>query len=136
MPKVQAHIGQQTYKTQVEARTHHILADEPLERNGGDLGFTPTELLSASLASCTAITLKMYVDRKEWLVEDIWVEVDHETTQMNQTQFRRRIQVHAHLDDAQLQSLLKIANACPVHKLLSGQIEVSTQINQDESRTV
>ena len=64
MSRATARIGTTPYAVKVEARGHTILADEPRSRGGADLGPTPYDLLLASLAACTAITLRMYADRK------------------------------------------------------------------------
>ena len=64
-----ATIGKQKYKTEIQAGNHIIMADEPEELGGGNLGFTPTELLESSLAACTAMTIRMYADRKGWDLE-------------------------------------------------------------------
>lgn len=137
MPKVLARIGGDKYKTSIQARTHTILADEPVELGGEDQGPAPAELLSASLASCTAITLKMYIARKQWAVEHVEVEVDYNTDNtLNITKFTRKIRVDATLEQKQLESLMKIANTCPIHKILDRQIQIETHLKLHESRTV
>ena len=64
-----------TYKTDITNGTHNLIADEPISIGGTDLGLNPGELLEASLASCTTITLRMYINRKEWQVDEIEVNV-------------------------------------------------------------
>ncbi len=68
-------IGKQQYKTEIQAGNHIIMADEPVEVGGQDLGFTPTELLESSLAACTAMTIRMYADRKGWGLEKVEIKV-------------------------------------------------------------
>jgi len=105
--------------------------DEPLDKGGKDLAPKPGELLAASLASCTAITLKMYIDRKAWEVGDIFVDVDIDRDDaITETSFTRSIKFgNADLDADQLKRLMFIANACPVHKMLSNQIKIKTNFS-------
>jgi putative redox protein len=129
METVKAIIGNEKYKTRLLSSNNEIVADEPVALGGTDLGFAPAELLCASLASCTAITLRMYADRKEWEVAQISVTVDHERDNANNiSHLTRRISIEGNLDDSQTGRLLAIANACPIHKLLTGKIEVATEI--------
>ncbi|MEN9302374.1 MAG: hypothetical protein RL264_803 [Bacteroidota bacterium] len=115
------------YRTSISARNHTIIADEPFEENGSDLGMMPTELLAGALASCTSITLRMYADRKEWDVESFEVEVELiRDTASGQTTFLRKVNLIGNLDETQRKRILSIANACPVHKILTGSIQVET----------
>lgn len=129
--KVSAVTGKDAYLTNISARNHTILTDEPIEQGGKDLAPKPGELLAASLASCTAITLKMYLDRKGWEVGDIVVDVDIDTdSPITNTVFSRSISFsNSQLDEAQLKRVDLIANACPIHKMLSNTIEIKTKIN-------
>ncbi|MGV4414215.1 OsmC family protein [Chryseobacterium sp. T1] len=129
--KVSAVTGKEAYLTKVTARDHTILIDEPSEQGGKDLAPKPTELLAASLASCTAITLKMYFDRKGWEVGDIVVDVEIDVdSPITKTIFSRSISFsNSQLDEAQLKRVDLIANACPIHKMLSSTIEIKTKIN-------
>ena len=124
---VTATIGRDAYKTELVTSGHHVVADEPEELGGGNLGPAPGEFLMISLASCTAITLRMYADRKKWDVEKIKVEVAFEKTQ-TKTIFKREISFEGELDDEQRTRLLQIANSCPVHKTLTSQIEINTSL--------
>ena len=69
-------IGKENYSTKITSNNHLFVADEPTELGGRDLGPSPFDLLNAALGTCTAITLKMYVDRKGWEVEEIKITVD------------------------------------------------------------
>jgi putative redox protein len=80
-----------------------------------------------SLASCTAITVRMYADRKQWLLEKIRVEVSSEKIDET-TRFIRHIYLEGTLTDDQRVRLLQIANACPVHKVLTNPIEINTEL--------
>ncbi len=122
---VTATIGKDHYKTELMTSGHQTIVDEPEELGGTNLGPAPGELLMISLASCTAITLRMYADRKKWNVEKIRVEVAFEKAQYK-TIFKREISFEGDLDDDQRARLLQIANSCPVHKTLTKPIEIET----------
>lgn len=122
-----ASIASTAYRTEIRNGRHELTADEPLNLGGGDAGPTPDELLEAALASCTAITLRMYANRKEWPVTEINVAVSLERKD-DKTIFTRNIQVEGTLDEVQKERLLQIAKACPVSKTLSGSIDINTQI--------
>ena len=129
MVQVKASIGKERYKTLVRSENKEILADEPLDSGGADLGFSPSELLAGALASCTAITLRMYADRKNWDMDEVNVNVQFERdASKNISQFIRNIQIRGNIDDEQKSRLLTIANACPIHKTLSGTININTEI--------
>lgn len=128
--RVQADIGVEKYFTKVSAGANTIITDEPIDKGGGNKGFNPYEVLAASLASCTAATLRMYIDRKQWQVGKISVEVILENDPQNHVaHFKRYISYEdAQLDEVQKKRLLAIAEACPVHKLLNGSIHINTLI--------
>ncbi len=126
--KVLARIGTEKYYTEVTAGKNKIITDEPLDKGGQDKGFNPFELLAASLATCTVATLRMYIDRKGWSVPEIDVEVELENyPQTKNTLFTRKISYgEALLGAEQLARLHQIADACPVHKMLHGNMEINT----------
>lgn len=128
MKETTAITGREKYKTIIRSATNEIIADEPIELGGKDLGFEPGQLLTASLGSCTSITLRMYADRKEWDVEEISVKVTLNDEDKNNPILMRIIEIKANLDEQQKSRLLTIANACPVHKLLSKGIEIITKM--------
>jgi putative redox protein len=129
MIKVKAVIGQTDFKTDVFTETNSIISDEPLDNGGQDRGFNPYELLASSLASCTCATLKMYLNRKDWEVKEIIVEVTLERDKENNiTNLNRKIAFEGNLTDEQQQRLLGIANACPVHKILTNPIQITTSL--------
>jgi putative redox protein len=108
------------YEHEIEMREHRLIADEPEDRGGRDQGPKPTELLAASLASCTAITIEMYADRKEWDLGQVEVAVDfNEGTRESSAKFKVEIKVPAELDDQQRERILVIAGMCPVHRALA-----------------
>jgi putative redox protein len=110
------------YEHEVELREHGLVADEPAEKGGSDQGAKPTELLAAALASCTAITIEMYADRKEWELGQVEVNVNFtEATASEPPKFGVQIKVPAELDDDQRERILVIAGKCPVHRALASQ---------------
>lgn len=111
----------------VEAGWHRVLVDEPEELGGEDTGFTPHDLLAAALGACTALTLTLYANRKQWDLQDIDVRVNHETTADGVFLLKRRISYIGELDAEQKARLTEIANKCPVHKSLSGVITIQTE---------
>jgi putative redox protein len=107
----------------VEIRRHHVTADEPKDHGGGDSGPSPQELLAASLASCTAITMEMYAQRKGWDVGDITVDVDYEPAQRGSpTRFKMAVELSKELPEEQRERLMQIAAKCPVHRALEGEV--------------
>ncbi len=109
------------YEHEVEIREHRLITDEAEDKGGGDQGPTPTELLAASLASCTAITIEMYADRKGWELGEVAVTVDFtEATADTPAKFKVDIQSPAQLTDEQRERILTIAHKCPVHRALMG----------------
>ena len=130
MNKITANIGTELYKTEIESETNLIISDEPKSSGGQDLGFAPNELLASSLAACTAITLRMYANRKGWELTDVKVEVSFETDSLeNKFKIVRDIQLLGNLDEDQQARLLIIANKCPIHKILTNPIEITTELN-------
>lgn len=115
------------YSVKLQNGRHELLSDEPKDIGGGDTGPAPDELLEASLASCTAITLRMYADRKQWPVATIDVTVSLER-QGDKTIFTRNIQINGGVDETQRQRLLEIAKSCPVSKTLHGIIEINSAV--------
>jgi len=122
-----ASIASTAYRAEIRNGRHELTADEPLNLGGGDTGPTPDELLEAALAGCTAITLRMYANRKEWPVTEINVAVNLERKD-DKTILTRNIQIEGAIDATQRERLLQIAKACPVSKTLSGPIDINTQI--------
>jgi putative redox protein len=103
---------------------HRLLVDEPADRGGTDTGARPTQLLAASLAGCTAITVEMYAARKGWDVGKVEAEVNVSYDGHIPSRFSVALRLPAELDPDQRQRLLKIASHCPVHKVLAGEATV------------
>ena len=112
-----------TLKHAVEMRDHTVVADEPEEEGGDDSGPSPQELLAASLASCTAITMEMYAKRKGWDVGDVAVHVEYEPAQRGSpTRFHMIVDLPKELPDEQRERLMQIGAKCPVHRVLEGEV--------------
>jgi len=125
MTRITSHIGATPYLVTHQAGRNTWLADEPEDVGGGDTAPAPYELLLSSLGACTSITLKMYAARKGWPLTEVDVTLTLETTETG-SQIDRQIVLHGELSDEQRERLLQVANACPVHKLLSRPIAIST----------
>jgi putative redox protein len=107
----------------VEIRRHHLTADEPESHGGEDDGPSPQELLAASLASCTAITMEMYAYRKGWDIGEVVVDVDYEPSQRGSpTKFEMVVTLPKELPEEQRAKLMQIAAKCPVHRTLEGEV--------------
>jgi putative redox protein len=112
-----------TLKHAVEMRDHTLVADEPKDEGGEDAGPSPQELLAASLASCTAIPMEMYANRKGWEVGDVAVHVDYEPAQRGSpTRFRMRVDFPKEVPEEQRERLMQIGAKCPVHRVLEGEV--------------
>ena len=112
-----------TLKHDVQIRSHTVVADEPRETGGEDSGPSPQELLAASLASCTAVTMEMYAHRKGWNIGDVVVDVEYEPAQRGSpTRFSMEIHLPKELPEDQRERLTQIAAKCPVHRTLEGEV--------------
>jgi putative redox protein len=104
-------------------RKHELTADEPEDQGGDDMGPSPQELLAASLASCTAITMEMYAKRKGWNVDGLAVDVDYMPAERGcVTRFELVMKMPAHLSEDQVEKLQVIAAKCPIHRTLEGEV--------------
>ena len=119
-------LDQSKYKTKIFADGHFIYADEPEELGGTDEGMAPGALLLASLGSCTAITIRMYADRKQFPLEGIKIKlaICPEEEMDAGTVIERKIELIGNLSDDERKRLMIIADKCPIHKMLSNPIKV------------
>jgi putative redox protein len=109
----------------VEIDPHTLLADVKTEDGGDDLAPDPHDLLDAALGACTALTLKLYATRKEWPLENADVVITHEESP-GHYRLNRSITLLGPLTEEQRSRLLEIANKCPIHKVLTGEISIET----------
>jgi uncharacterized OsmC-like protein/alpha/beta superfamily hydrolase len=133
--------GDGPYAVDIRAGQHQWRADEPADVGGQDRGPTPHQMLSAALGACTAITIRMVADRRQWPLARVSVAVRHSRVDApvaddsnaaasgrKLDQFERRITLEGKLDAAQRQSLLEIANKCPVHRTLQSEVLIQTSL--------
>jgi putative redox protein len=113
------------FAQEIQVAGHRLRGDEETEKGGEDTGPAPHELLLAALGSCTAITLKVYAERKGWPLRNVQVAVNGSTKDGGFV-ITRRINLEGDLDAEQRQRLIAIADKCPVHKTLSGTITIQT----------
>ena len=127
MSIITASIGKHHFETIIKSETNSIISDEPLSSGGTNKGFSPHELLSSSLASCTCITLRMYADRKQWELEDILVKVEViNDSKQNILHIDLKIEFWGNLSSEQKKRFLEIAHHCPIHKALINSIQINT----------
>lgn len=117
------------YTTSLSSSSHKILSDLSFKDGGKDLGLNPHELLESALTACTLMTLEMYAKRKKWNTVGMKVQVRISSESLEHTVIEREIFLPEHLDTDQKNKLLQIANKCPIHRILSSQIEQLSRIS-------
>ncbi|HEV7918009.1 MAG TPA: OsmC family protein [Solirubrobacterales bacterium] len=118
-----------TYEHIVVTGDHRIITDEPVDLGGTNAGPSPLELLAASLASCTATTIEMYANHKEWDLGEVKVKVEYEPAKRGcPTTFKVVLAVPPGMSEEQVQRLSEIAAKCPVHRTLEGEVIFDEQV--------
>lgn len=127
------------FTTSIQTASHHLTADEPTDVGGDDFGPSPYDLLSASLAACTAMTLKLYAQRKEWNLEEVYVYISHSKRHINDLgeenekgryldHISKKLEMIGGLTEEQKEKLKEIASKCPVHKTLKSEVLIETSL--------
>ena len=117
------------YEHEVRVREHRLTSDEPEDCGGRDLGPSPEELLAASLAACTAITMQMYGERKGWDLSGLEVDCDYAPPERGRpTQFNLVLRVPETLSEEQVERLTTIAAKCPIHRTLEGEVSFEERV--------
>ena len=120
-----------TLRQAIRIRDHQLTIDEPADKGGADTGPSPQELLAASLAACTAITMEMYANRKGWDVGEVEVACDYTPAERGcPTRFNLVLRFPDTLDDEQVERLRVIAAKCPVHRTLEGEVMFEERVER------
>jgi putative redox protein len=120
-----------TFRQSIKIRDHQLTIDEPMDMGGDDSGPSPQELLAASLASCTAITMEMYAKRKGWDVGDVEVSCDYTPAERGcPTRFNLVMRFPESMDEEQVERLRVIAAKCPVHRTLEGEVMFDERVER------
>jgi putative redox protein len=128
MARGSAHIGKDTYRTSLNVGGHALVGDEP-ERNGGhDAGPAPYDFLLAGLGACTAITLRMYADRKQWPMEAVDVSLHLTHADDGALLIKRELVFTGEIDAAQKARMAEIAEKTPVTLTLKAGVRIDTTI--------
>lgn len=128
MRQTTSSIGKDKYITRIHSSNNNdIVADEPIDDGGQNLGFAPGELLASSLGACSCITMRMYADRKEWPLDSVSIVVTYERDKDTRTShFKKEVTMTGNLDEEQTKRMLQIADKCPIHFTLSNPITIET----------
>jgi putative redox protein len=117
------------YAHEVEVDGHRVVTDEPREAGGNDEGPSPTRLLTASLAACTATTVEMYADRKGWELGAVEVEAELVSAAQDEPiRYAVGVRIPTALTGEQVERIKAIAGKCPVHRTLTGQVEIEDRV--------
>lgn len=140
--RIVARVGRKGYQTEIQVNEHSLIADEPIAVGGANTGPTPYGLLVAALGACTAMTLRMYADRKNWPLEAATVRLKHrkihaadcagctEKQGSKIDHIDRELELTGSLDAEQRQRLLEIADKCPVHRTLESGTVIATRLHE------
>jgi putative redox protein len=128
MAHATASLGEVNYLVALKSGTHEFTADEPVERGGKNAAPAPYELLTGALAACTAITLRMYAERKQWPLGPVEVEVHFNRLPDKSTWIDRVLKLSGPLTDEQRNRLADIAERTPVTLTLKAGVEIRTRV--------
>ena len=137
-----ASIGASGYRVAIDAGGHSLVSDEPVEAGGTDEGATPYDFVLAALGACTAMTLRMYADRKGWPLEGVVVRMHHgrshavdeqqcENRAVRLDQIERTLEIAGPLTQEQRVRLAEIAERCPVHRTLDAGVRITTRLSAE-----
>jgi putative redox protein len=120
-----------TFTHRVAIRDHELIVDEPPDLGGEDQGPNPQELLAASIATCTAITVEMYARRKGWEIGPVEVDCEYSSAERGEpTVFDLVLRLPTNCTEEQVEKLSAIAARCPVHRTLEGEIVFRERVEQ------
>lgn len=121
-------IGTERYDSTAQTDGHTLHADEPESLGGTDAGPTPYGYLLTALGACKTITCRMYADRKEWPLEGVAVDVEHERLPDRTEVIRVRVALAGELTDEQRKRLFEIAGRCPVHRTIADGVRIESTL--------
>lgn len=127
MARAKAQIGKVRYTVRIDASGHKIIADEPKSNGGANTGPAPYDLLLSGLGACTAITLRMYADRKKWDLQSLRVDL-HYIREGDQERIERRLHLFGNLSDEQRTRIAEIAERTPVTLTLKRGLPIKTEL--------
>ena len=117
------------FRHAIRIRDHQLTVDEPADKGGEDMGPSPQELLAASLASCTAITMEMYAQRKGWDIGGVEVEAEYTPAERGcPTKFTLTLRLPSDISEEQVERLRVIAAKCPIHRVLEGEVAFDERV--------
>ncbi|MEC3906780.1 alpha/beta fold hydrolase [Tamlana sp. 2201CG12-4] len=136
-----AHLNllEDNFTTTIQTQKHHLIADEPDSIGGDDFGASPYDFLSAGLAACTVMTLKMYAERKQWDLQEVFAYITYSKkhsddlmlesdTPKRIDHLQKRLKFVGDLDEVQKEKLKEIASKCPVHRTLQSEVVIETEL--------
>ena len=130
---IMGRIGTEKFRSAIHWRNGILITDEPEKIGGKDLGPDPYTLLLSSLVSCTLATLRMYIEHKEIIVPEIVVEAnmfDRIGNEGTVIHIERKIEIRDRLDPEIRERLIRVAENCPVSKILKGSISIATKFTE------
>ena len=129
MKAIARRAARNAFSHRIDIRGHQVVADEPTEHGGEDDGPSPQELLAASLASCTAVTMEMYAKRKGWDLGPVEVQCEYTAADRGcMTNFKLVIRLPSDCPQEQINKLRIIAAKCPVHRTLDGEVSFDERV--------